>query len=126
MVFRGKAAEREAKGPKVTAGAAARRLMPYMGNGNAHIGGGYTKLTERQYSDGRSRTAAEIPGPGFKPVLLQRPDTGKLIAAASIQAIAAAQSGKKPKEDEGAKPKVRPAAPKLHLPDLDGQVTESL
>src|SRR5258708_3442216 len=126
IVFRGKPAELEAKGHKVIAGADARRLMPYIENGNDHIGGGYTKLTERQYSDGRSRTAAEILGPGFKPVLLQRPDTGKFIEVASIQAIAAAQSGKKPKEDEGPKPKVRSAAPKLHLPDLDDQVTERL
>ncbi len=127
LVFHRAAAELEAKGRKVIAGAAARNLMPHADNGNDHISGGYTKLTERQYgSDGRGRTAAQILGPAFKPTFLQHPGTGKLIEVASNQAIAAALSGRKPEEEKGPKAKARRAAPKLDLPDLNDQVTERL
>lgn len=126
IVFHGAAAELQAKGRKVIAGAEARKLMPHVEHGNDHIGGGYTKLTERHYSGGQLRTVAQMLGPNFKPTLLQHPGTGKLIEVASTQAIAAAETGKKPKEDKASKAKKRPAASRLQLPDLDDQVTERL
>src|SRR5258708_37532733 len=53
VVFHRAAVELEAKGRKVIAGAAAKKLVPH---GNDHVQGGYTKLTEHQYgSDGRNR-----------------------------------------------------------------------
>lgn len=123
VVFHKAAVELEARGRKVIAGAAAKKLMPH---GNDHVQGGYTKLTERQYgSDSRNRTAKEILGPEFKPTLIQHPETGKLIEVVGTQALAAALSGKKPKEEKSSA-KARPAAPKLDLPELDDQVTERL
>lgn len=123
VVFHKAAVELEARGRKVIAGAAAKKLMPH---GNDHVQGGYTKLTERQYgSDSRNRTAKEILGPGFKPTLIQHPETGKLIEVVGTQALAAALSGKKPKEEKSST-KARPSAPKLNLPELDDQVTARL
>lgn len=122
------AAELEAKGRKVIAGEAAKRLMPHFESGNEHVQGGYTKLTEREYgSDGKGRTVGQILGPDFKPTLIQHPGTGKILEVASTQAVASALSGKKPKAEKAGKAaKARPAAARLDLPDLDDQVTERL
>jgi ParB/RepB/Spo0J family partition protein len=131
IVFHKAAAELEAKGRKVIAGIQARKIMPYAAeNGSDNVGGGYTKLTERQYGSGSNgRTAAQILGPEFKPTLLQHPGTGKFIEVATNQAITAAQSGKKPKTDKGLKVglvKAKHSARRLELPDLDDQVIERL
>lgn len=123
IVFHKAAVELEAKGRKVIAGAGAKKLMPH---GNDYVRGGYTKLTEHHYgSDGRSRTVKDILGPGFKPTLIQHPESGKFIEVVGTQALAAALSGKKPKEEKSSA-KARPAGPKLDLPDLDDQVTARL
>lgn len=123
IIFHRAAIELEAKGRKVIAGATAKKLMPH---GNDYVQGGYTKLTEHHYgSDGRARPVKDILGPGFKPTLIQHPETGKFIEVVGTQALAAALSGKKPKEEKPSA-KARPSAPKLDLPDLDDQVTMRL
>lgn len=129
IIFHKAAQELEAKGKKVIAGVAARKLMPYIGNGNDSIQGGYTRLSEKHYGSSGTmygKTVEQILGPDFKPTLIQHPGSGKIIQVASTQAIAAALSGKKPKEEKPDTPRPRSIAPKLNMPDLDDQVTERL
>jgi len=128
IVFHKAAAELEATGRNVIAGAQARKLMPNLEHGNDHIQGGYTRLADKHYGSDThyGKTVAQILGAGFEPALLQHPDNGKMIPVASTQAIATALSGKKPKEEQAPRPKARPSGSKVYLPDLDDQVTERL
>jgi ParB/RepB/Spo0J family partition protein len=129
IAFSQAAAALDAKGRKVIAGNAAKKIMPHWEGGGDYVSGGYTKLSERNYDrEGKGRSVAQILGPDHQPTLIQHPGTGKIIEIASNQAVAAALSGRKPKEERSTAKarKAAPAARGLDLPDLDDQVTERL
>jgi ParB/RepB/Spo0J family partition protein len=133
IAFRKAADELRAKGRKVIAGAEAKKVMPGWEHGDdRQISGGFAAMGEKQYSNNSSygKTAREILGKDYQPIVFLHPATGKLIEVASAQAIAAAAKGKKPgKDDDEDLPRsvaAKKIAPKLHMPDLDDQVTERL
>lgn len=84
--------ELEAKGHKVIAGDAAKKVLPHWQNGNDHVSGGYIGLDHREFAGGNYRKVSEILPADFEPTLVQHPTTGKIIKVASQQDVAKASA----------------------------------
>ncbi len=115
----------EAQGHKVIAGDAAKKIVLRWDSdhGNDHLQGGYVALDSTTYATGRSRKVSELLPPDYKPVLIQHPRTGKIIKAATQQAIAAvSQQARGSRTSSGrAAAKAKPGAP-----DIDDVLLERL
>lgn len=86
--------ELEAKGNKVIAGDKAKKAFPEWESTSQwsrdRLQGGYVALEDTTYASGRNRKVSELLGADYEPILIQHPGTGKIIKAATQQAIAAA------------------------------------
>jgi len=96
--FAGARKDLEALGHKVIAGDAAKKILPHWDEDSdyrsSHMEGGYVALDAQTYATGSSKKVAQILPADYKPVLIQHPATGKIIKAATQQAVAAAAGRK--------------------------------
>jgi ParB/RepB/Spo0J family partition protein len=122
--FAGARKSLEAQGNKVIAGDAAKKLMPNWEDdryGGDQLAGGYVRIDGETYATGRHRKVSEILAADFKPVLIQHPRTGRIIKAATQQAVAsAAQKVTGKASSVGSAAGSRPSKPKG--PDVDEQL----
>lgn len=88
--------ELEAKGHKVISGAAAKKAFPQWDGHSewmrGQLQGGYVKVEDNTYANGRSQKVSALLGPDYEPILIQHPGTGQIIKVATQQAITAAAS----------------------------------
>ena len=114
----------EAKGHKVIAGDAAKKVLPWWEDDSDyrsnHMEGGYVALDARTYATGSTKKVAQILPADYKPVLIQHPATGKIIKAATQQAVAAAAGRKSTRGFSPSSMAARPTKPKG--PDVDEQL----
>jgi ParB/RepB/Spo0J family partition protein len=76
-----------ADGTKVISGKQAEKLV---NNGRVSYGGDYVDLQERPYEDPKNRTAGQLLGKDYEPVLIQDPESGKILKVAKKSDLAAA------------------------------------
>jgi len=128
--FAGARKSLEAQGSKVIAGDAAKKLLPDWDEdrdrfGGDRLEGGYVRLDAETYATGRHRKVSEILPGDFKPVLIQHPRTGKIIKAATQQAVIfAARKATGKSRAVGSTAGSRPSMPKG--PDVDEQLLDRL
>jgi ParB/RepB/Spo0J family partition protein len=118
----------EAQGHKVIAGDAAKKILPEWDEDNDYRSGrmenGYVSLDAQTYATGSSKKVSQILPADYKPVLIQHPATGKIIKAATQQAVAAAAGPKSTRGSSASSMAARPAKPKG--PDVDEQLLDRL
>jgi ParB/RepB/Spo0J family partition protein len=122
-------AKLEAQGKSVIHGEAAKKILPnWRENSGAYLQGGYVPLDEHSYDLG-GKVRSAMPA-GFVPTLIQHPGTGKIIEAASSQAVTKAKLARGIKSRAGGGSGYNYEAAerraKAKGPDVDTQLTEYL
>ena len=114
----------EAAGKKVIYGDAAKKLLPHWDNDDHYnldrLAGGYVRLNDTTYASGRHSKVSELLGDAYEPILIQHPGSGKIIEAATQQAVAKASQS--PARSGSA----RAAKTKPKGPDVDAEEFKAL
>jgi ParB/RepB/Spo0J family partition protein len=113
----------EAKGKKVLYGEAAKKVFPFWVNGSSSMGGGYVALSDNTYVSGKNCKVSAVLGEDYEPILVQHPATGKIIEAATQQAVAKALAGPGKRKTRSSSARSREAE---GAPDVDEQLLERL
>jgi ParB/RepB/Spo0J family partition protein len=130
--FAGARKAQEAKGKKVIAGDAAKKLLPHWEDGDVYMSHGapYRKLGDTTYLDsGATRKVGDVVGKDYNSILIQHPLTGKFVEVATQEAIAkASKAGKKGSASKGGiyNYGAATARAKAKGPDVDDMLNDRL